>query len=262
LCLLSEAFLDREGAGIGDSSGQNVPFFGKSLFRKVTLFMPNMEEPKVNTAASATFLIRRILAGENDLFHNLIRPHERSFFLRAYAILRNQEDAEETVQQAMMKIYSNLAQLTETNKFKQWAMRVVENEAKMCRRKRRQYLYESIDPDSTEDSEERPFRPKQFADWRDLPSEEIEKSEVRAAVAEALAELPNIYREVFVLRDMQHLSVAETMEVLGVGESAVKIRLHRARLMLRESLTPFFAQPGSSFWARWKGVNPWLAARR
>ena len=229
---------------------------------KVIFLMSSMEERRRDAAVTTTVLIRRILAGENDLFHDLIRPHERNFFLRAYAILRNQDDAEETVQQAMMKIYSNLAQLTETDKFKQWAMRVVENEAKMCRRKRRQNLYESIDPDSTEDSEDRPFRPKQFADWRDLPSEEIEKSEVRAAVARALAELPDIYREVFVLRDMQHLSVAETMEVLGIGESAVKIRLHRARLMLRESLTPFFAKPGLSFWARWKGVNPWLAARR
>ena len=90
----------------------------------------------------------------------------------------------------------------------------------------------------------------------------VEQKEVREAVAKALAELPDIYREVFALRDMQHLDVAETAEVLCIGESAVKTRLHRARLMLREALTPSFAKPKVSVWERWKGSNPWLAAKR
>src|SRR5712692_4144423 len=207
-------------------------------------------------------LIRRILEGEKDLFHDLIRPYERGAFLLAYSILRNQDDAEETVQQAMVKIFLHLAQLTESDEYKQWAMRVVENEAKMYRRKRRQHLYESIDQSPTSVSEEKPFYPKQFADWRDLPSDAVEQKEVREAVAKALAELPDIYREVFVLRDMQRLDVAETAEALDIGESAVKTRLHRARLMLRESLTPLFAKPRVSIWERWKGSNPWLAAKR
>src|SRR5260370_1371228 len=108
----------------------------------------------------------------------------------------------------MVKIFSHLAQLTESDKFKQWAMRVIENEAKMYRRKRRQHLYESLDQSSTEASEDKPFYPKQFADWRDLPSDAVEQKEVREAVAKALAELPGIYRAVFVLRDMQHLDLA------------------------------------------------------
>ncbi|HVJ07187.1 MAG TPA: sigma-70 family RNA polymerase sigma factor [Acidisarcina sp.] len=219
------------------------------------------QERKAKEAATAA-LIPRILAGEKDLFHDLIRPYERGFFLQAYSIVRNHDDAEESVQQAMMKIFCNLAQLMERDKFKQWAMRVIANEARMCRRKRRQYLYESIDQVATETSDEKPFSPKQFADWRDLPSDEVEKKEVREAIGRALAELPDIYREVFVLRDMQHLDVAETVEVLGIGESAVKTRLHRARLMLRESLSPIFAKPGISVWERWKGLNPWLAAKR
>ena len=224
--------------------------------------MPSMEKKESNGVSDESLLIQRILAGEKDLFHDLIRPYERRFFLQAYSILRNQDDAEETVQQTMINIFSHLAQLTETARFKQWAMRVVENEAKMYWRKRRQHLYESIDQGSTEGSEERPFCPRQFADWRDLPSDAVEQAEVREAVAKALAELPGIYREVFVLRDMQHLDVAQTVEVLGIGESAVKTRLHRARLMLRESLTPVFAKPVVSVWARWKGLNPWLAAKR
>ncbi len=224
--------------------------------------MPSMEEKELAKGSSEPVLIRRILEGEKDLFHDLIRPYERGAFLLAYSILRNQDDAEETVQQAMVKIFLHLAQLAESDKFKQWAMRVVENEAKMYRRKRRQHLYESIDQSPTSVSEEKPFYPKQFADWRDLPSDAVEQKEVREAVAKALAELPDIYREVFVLRDMQRLDVAETAEALDIGESAVKTRLHRARLMLRESLTPLFAKPRVSIWERWKGSNPWLAAKR
>jgi RNA polymerase sigma-70 factor (ECF subfamily) len=221
-----------------------------------------MEEKVLAEESSEPVLIQRILAGEKDLFHDLIRPYERGAFFTAYSILRNQDDAEETVQQAMVKIFSHLGELAERDKFKQWAMRVIENEAKMYRRKRRQHLYESIDHNSAETFEDKPFYPKQFADWRDLPSDAVEQKEVREAVAKALAELPDIYRAVFVLRDMQHLDVAETAEALGLGESAVKTRLHRARLMMRESLTPLFAKPRISIWERWKGLNPWLAAKR
>jgi RNA polymerase sigma-70 factor, ECF subfamily len=212
--------------------------------------------------AAEPLLIERVLAGEKELFHELIRPYERGAYLLAYSILRNQDDAEEAVQQGMVKIYVHLAGLAEKDKFKPWAMRIVENEARMCRRKRREHLYQSLDESPPEASEDTPFYPKQFADWRELPSEAVEQKEVREAVAKALGALPEIYREVFVLRDMQHLDVAQTAEVLGVGQSAVKTRLHRARLMLREALTPAFAKPRGSFWERWKGVNPWSAAKR
>jgi RNA polymerase sigma-70 factor, ECF subfamily len=128
--------------------------------------------------------------------------------------------------------------------------------------KRRQHLYESLDASTSNGADEKPFRPRQFADWRDLPSDILEQKEVRDAIWKALGELPDFYRVVFVLRDVQHLDVAETAQVLGIGESAVKTRLHRARLMMRESLTPMFAKPKSSVWERWKGMNPWLAAKR
>ena len=221
-----------------------------------------MEEKVEERGSTERLLIPWILAGERELFHELIRPYERGAFVLAYSILRNQEDAEEAVQQAMLNIFSRLAQLEDVDKFKQWAMRAVENEAKMYRRKRRQNLYESIDASDSEPAEEKAFRPRQFADWRELPSDVVEQKEVRNAIWKALGELPDIYREVFVLRDMQHLDVAESAQVLGIGESAVKTRLHRARLMMRESLTPMFASPKLSFWERWKGMNPWLAAKR
>ena len=221
-----------------------------------------MEEKHAQARSAEALLIQRILAGECELFHDLIRPYERGAFILAYSILRNREDAEEAVQQGMLNIFSRLSQLGEVEKFKQWAMRVVENEAKMHRRKRRQLLYESIEASEPNAGEEQPFRPRQFADWRELPSDVVEQKEVREAIAKALADLPEIYREIFVLRDVQHLDVAETAQVLEIGESAVKTRLHRARLMMRESLTPIFAKPKDSIWERWKGMNPWLAAKR
>lgn len=224
--------------------------------------MPSMEHKALVDKSDETMLIRRILAGEKDLFHDLIRPYERGAFLLAFSILRHQDDAEEAVQQGMVKIFQHLYQLAESDKFKQWSMRVIENEAKMHRRKRRQHLYESIDAGSATVSDEKQFRPRQFADWRELPSDAVEQKEVREAVAKALSEMPDIYREVFMLRDMQHLDVAETAAILDIGLSAVKTRLHRARLMLREALAPVFARPTVSVWERWKGLNPWLAAKR
>lgn len=221
-----------------------------------------MEEKIEREKTMEPSLIRRVLNGERELFHELIRPYERGAFILAYSVLRNREDAEEAVQQAMLNIFSRLSQLDDAARFKQWAMRVVENEAKMVRRRRRQNLYEPLENSNQDTSDDKRFRPRQFADWRDLPSDTVEQKEVREAIWKALGELSDIYREVFVLRDVQHLDVAETAQVLGISESAVKIRLHRARLMMRESLSPIFAKPKGSIWDRWKGMNPWLAAKR
>lgn len=212
--------------------------------------------------SSEQSLIHQIRAGERNLFHELIRPYERRALLVAHSILREQSDAEDAVQQAMLKIFLHLDQLADTDRFAQWAMRVVENEARMCKRKRHQHLYETLDAETEEDGRMKDFRPKQFADWRDLPNEIVEQGEVRAAILAALTALPDIYREIFVLRDMEHLSTAEAGEILAISTPAVKVRLHRARLMMREALAPVFAKPKVSIWERWKGVNPWSAAKR
>jgi len=221
-----------------------------------------MEEKELVEGLSEPVLIQKIPAGEKDLVHDLIRPMNEELFCWPVRFYATRMMPRRPCKQAMVKIFQRLAQLKESDRFKQWAMRVVENEAKMYRRKRRQHLYESIDQSATEVSEEKPFYPRQFADWRDLPSDAVEQKEVREAVGKALAELPDIYRQVFVLRDMQHLDVVETAEALSISEPAVKTRLHRARLMMRESLTPLFAKPKVSIWERWKGTNPWLAAKR
>src|SRR6516225_6285169 len=133
-----------------------------------------MEEKVEERGSTERLLIPWILAGERGLFHELIRPYERGAFILAYSILRNREDAEEAVQQEMLNMFSRLSQLDDVDRFKQWAMRVVENEAKMVRRRRREHLYQPLD-DSNADTSEKPFRPHQFADWRDLPSDVVEQ---------------------------------------------------------------------------------------
>ena len=99
--------------------------------------------------------------------------------------------------------------------------------------------------------------PRQFSDWREVPSEVFDKKEIRIAVQRAMDSLPEKYREVFVLRDIQHLSVAETAKILGLSTSAVKTKLHRARLQIREQLAPVFQRRWSERLPFLKGRNPW-----
>jgi RNA polymerase sigma-70 factor (ECF subfamily) len=201
-------------------------------------------------------LIERIRRGERALFHELIRPYERGVYLAAYSILRNEADAEEVAQESILKAFLHLGQLREEEKFKSWLLLIVVNEARMRRRKDRRHLYESVDDPGAE-SEEGEFVPRQFADWREIPSESLERAEVRAAVGRALASLPGIYREVFVLRDVQHLTVTETAEALDISVAAVKTRLHRARLQMREQLAPAFGRRWLDRVAWWRGKKPW-----
>jgi RNA polymerase sigma-70 factor, ECF subfamily len=126
----------------------------------------------------------------------------------------------------------------------------------MRRRKNHQHLFEPIDDEAGE-SEEGGFMPRQFADWRDVPSEAFEKKEIRIAVQKALDGLAPKYREVFILRDVQHLSVTETGKVLGLSTPAVKTQLHRARLQMREQLAPFFGKRWSDRLPFLKGRKPW-----
>ena len=201
-------------------------------------------------------LIERIKRGEQALFHELIRPYEGGVYLAAYSILRNEADAEEVAQEATLKAFVHLGQLREDQKFKAWLLLIVVNEAKMRRRKDRRHLYESLDGPGAE-SEEGEFMPRQFADWREIPSETLDRNEVRSAVGRALAALPWIYREVFVLRDVQHLTVSETAQALDISVAAVKTRLHRARLQMREQLAPVFGRSWLDRLAWWRGKKPW-----
>ena len=213
--------------------------------------MPGQQRGDAAGVGEESVLIARIKAGEKHLFHDLIRPYERSVYLVALSILRNQDDAEDVSQETILKAFMHLEQLREEDKFKGWLLQIATNEARLRRRKDRKHLYEYIDEESAE-SEDGEFMPRQFADWREIPSEALEREDIRKAIGTALQALPEKYREVFVLRDVQHLGVEETGRALGISIPSVKTRLHRARLMMREQLAPIFRERWTDRLRFWK----------
>ena len=200
-------------------------------------------------------LIRRIKAGESDLFYQLIEPYQKSVYAAAYSVLGNEADAEDAAQDALVKCLARLEQFRAEAKFSTWLIQIAINEARMRRRKDRKGLYESLDQDR--EDEEGDYIPKDFADWREIPSEALEQKQLKAALARALASLKPIYREVFVLRDVQGLNIRETAQMLGINETLVRTRLLRARLMMRDALAPGFDGSWISGSAAYKKVRPW-----
>jgi RNA polymerase sigma-70 factor, ECF subfamily len=200
-------------------------------------------------------LIRRIRDGEHDLFYRLIRPYERRVYAAAFAILRNEADAEDAAQEAVLKAFKNLRQFRAESRFSTWLIQIAVNEARMHRRKEHAGIMEPI---VDREDEEGNYTPRDFADWREIPVETLERKEIREKLAEALASLAEKYREVFVLRDMQHLSIEETAKALSISTASVKTRLLRARLMLRDLLAPGFGgRWTSSNFSFAKGTKPW-----
>jgi len=166
----------------------------------------------------------------------LLRPYERMIYATAISLVKNPADAEEVAQEVVLKAFSNLSSFRGESKFSTWLVQITYNEARMKLRKARPHLYESID-DQQQD-EKGDFWPKDYADWRPIPSELLEQNEIRQAVQHTINSLNPSYREVLVLRDIQHLSIKETSTILGISEPSVKTRLHRARLLLRDRLAP------------------------
>ena len=199
-------------------------------------------------------LISRVQRGERELFYELVRPYERRVYAAALAILRNEADAEDVGQEAMLKALANLRQFRAESRFSTWLIQITVNEALMRRRRERTVVMEGIDDHRDEEGE---YVPRDYADWREIPSEALERKEVRQRLAQALATLDHKYREVFVLRDMEHLNIQETAEALGISIAAVKTRLLRARLMLRDLLAAGWEQGWFSRVPFQKGSKPW-----
>src|SRR5438477_3792110 len=178
-----------------------------------------MAEPKMTLhnpdPAAATReqdLIARVHRGETELFYELVKPYERRVFAAALAILRNETDAEDVAQEAMLKAFANIRQFRAEARFSTWLIQITVNEALMRRRRERTLVMEGL---AEHPDEEGNYTPRDFADWREIPSEALERKEVRQRLAEALAMLDRKYREVFMMRDMEHLNIQETAETLG-----------------------------------------------
>jgi RNA polymerase sigma-70 factor, ECF subfamily len=207
-------------------------------------------EPQLDEAT----LIERVRNGEHDLFYDLIRPYERNVYRAAFAILRNEADAEDTAQEAVLKAFKNIRQFRAEARFSTWLIQITINEARMRRRKEHAHM---IEPIADREDEEGNYTPRDFADWREIPAETLERKEVREKLTEALASLGQIYRDVFVLRDVEQLSIEETAKALAISTASVKTRLLRARLMLRDLLAPGLDGAWSGRLSFEKGTKPW-----
>ena len=200
-------------------------------------------------------LIARIRKGESSLFAELVKPYERRVYVTALALLRNDADAQDVAQEAILKAFSHLGQFRGESRFSTWLIQITVNEARMRQRKQHTELFEPLG--EAPGDEEGTYTPRDFADWREIPSEALERSEFRAILSKALASLGQKYREVFLLRDVQHMSIEEASQTLSISVASVKTRLLRARLMLRDALAPAFTHGWFSRTPFGKGSKPW-----
>ncbi len=200
-------------------------------------------------------LIRRVKDGDKEAYYRLVQPYERAVFTSAMSILNNQADAEEVAQEAVLKAFSNLARFRGESKFSTWLIQITINEARLKLRKDRRHLYESVDEPRSDDAGD--YFPKDYADWREIPYEALQRKELRDVLKRAIAALPQKYREVLVLRDIQHLSIEETAQVLGISAGNVKTRLLRARLQMRDALAPGFDGSWITGKEEYEKVRPW-----
>jgi RNA polymerase sigma-70 factor (ECF subfamily) len=189
---------------------------------------------------SEAALIARILAGEKELFHELVRPYERMIYLTVFAILKNEVESEDAAQEAIINAYRHLNSFRMESKFSTWLVTIAVNQARQKLRRDKRATFESID--EQDEDKEGDYTPAFLTDWREIPLEALERKELREALRAAVAGLPDKYRQIFILRDLQEMSIQETAEALGVNQPLVKIRLRRARLMLQKQLAPFLKQ--------------------
>lgn len=211
-------------------------------------------EAKATEVRDEKALIARILGGEKELFHELIRPYERMVYMTVFSVVKNETDAEDGAQDAMVNAYRYLDRFRGDAKFSTWLTTIAVNEGRQKLRRQKRAKEDSLDEPIAGEEEE--FTPAPLTDWKEIPLEALERKELREALRNAVAELPDIYRQIFTLRDIEELNVAETAAALGINENMVKVRLHRARMMLQKSLVPFLkttAPARKGFWGR----MPW-----
>jgi RNA polymerase sigma-70 factor, ECF subfamily len=188
-------------------------------------------------------LVRRAKAGELDAFEELTRRYERQVYSLAFRIVRQEQDAEDVTQEAFLSAMEHLAGFREEARFSTWLMRIATHAALKILRKRRGLDTVSLEASTEPDPEGAIPHPEFIADWRQSPEELVHRNETRRLLDEALDRLDEKHRFVFLLRDVEGLSVRETAGALGLSEVNVKVRLLRARLQLREQLTRVFGDP-------------------
>ena len=195
-------------------------------------------QPKVGEPLTEELqLVQAAKGGDVSAFEDLVKRYDRNVFSIAQHITQNREDAEDVVQDAFLKAYQNLGQFQGQSKFYTWLVRIAVNEALMRLRRRRPERMVSLDEDvKTEDDSV----PREVADWSPNPEQQYSQAELKDILTRTIQGLPPSFRTVFVLRDVEGLSTEEAAEALDLSIPAVKSRLLRARLQLRERLSRYF----------------------
>ncbi|MBI4873608.1 MAG: sigma-70 family RNA polymerase sigma factor [Acidobacteria bacterium] len=186
-------------------------------------------------------LARDLMAGKEDAFDRFVETFRSRLFQYSYLMCGHREDAEEVSQETLLKVFENFDQLREPERVKAWVFRIAKNACLMKRRKSvfapaQELSLEQFLPASDEDGGHRRL---QIADWSELPDSQLLRGELREVLGRAIGELPEIYRAVLLLRDVEELSTEETATVLDVSLEVVKTRLHRARLAVRQKLDEY-----------------------
>src|ERR1700758_3132595 len=199
--------------------------------------MGAIQNKLVGPVSEELSLVQAAKRGDDSAFEELVRRYDRNVFRIAQHITQNREDAEDVVQEAFLKAYGNLSKFQEQSKFYTWLVRIAVNEALMKLRRRRPERTVSLDEDvKTEDDS----LPREVADWSPNPEQQYSQAELRDILTRTIQGLPPSFRTVFVLRDVEGLSTEETADALDLSIPAVKSRLLRARLQLRERLNKYF----------------------
>ena len=199
--------------------------------------MGTIQNNVIGDTGTELALVQAAQKGDVGAFEQLVRKYDRNVFRIANHITQNREDAEDVVQDAFLKAYQKLDQFQGNSKFYTWIVRIAVNEALMKLRKRKSDKLVSMDEDVETDEG---TITREFADWTPNPEQQYNQSELNDILSRTIQGLPASFRTVFVLRDVEGLSTEETAEMLGLSVPAVKSRLLRARLQLRERLSRHF----------------------
>jgi len=191
--------------------------------------------------ANETELVTKARAGDVDAFSTLVRQYDRYIYRLALHITGNQEDAEDVLQEAMLKAYTRIGQFQGDSRFYTWLVRIAVNEALMKLRKRATHAREVSLDEPVDDGGRAPML-REIEDWGDNPEQRYARVELQSILDAVIERLEPMYRAVFVLRDVENFSTEETAEMLNLSVPAVKSRLLRARLQLRERLNKFFGK--------------------
>ncbi len=249
LCPEKPGFLHRSAYCVNSFSLLSYRVYHlQGRIESIILSLGHMEtiQKKAENVSDELALVQAAKGGDLEAFSQLVKRYDRNIFRIAQHITHNEEDAQDVVQEAFLKAYTNLEQFQGNSKFYTWLVRIAVNEALMKLRRRRADKTVSIDEDvETEDGS----MPREVADWSPNPEQLYGQSELGDILKKTIQGLPPGFRTVFVLRDVEGLSTEETAEMLGLSVPAVKSRLLRARLQLRERLTKYFK-------SRRSGDNP------